>query len=203
MSSGQVKPSKVMLIRHGEKLGDPATDDEGGPDLSVRGSARAAALPALFAPASPEIDCVIDGNHGSFDAKYGSEQITGPPPRFVTPDFMIATADSKHSNRPRETATPTAIALGVPFDPKTYSNSEKDIKKLVDDLTSKKEYDGKVILICWHHGTIATIAQKLGVASPPPWHGSVFDRVWVIDFTQTPLTVDNQPQQLLYGDSPT
>ena len=41
-------PQTIHLVRHGEKLGDASSDKDGGPDLSVRGSARAAALPSLF-----------------------------------------------------------------------------------------------------------------------------------------------------------
>jgi broad specificity phosphatase PhoE len=110
---GPIKPSKVLLIRHGEKLGNPANDGSGGPDLSIQGSARAAALPALFAPASPELDCAIDGSDSSFTGTYGAQQLTGTEPRFDTLNVIIATADSTNSNRPRETATPTAMALGV------------------------------------------------------------------------------------------
>ena len=197
-----VNPSKVFLIRHGEKLGDAGGDESGGPYLSLRGSARAAAIPTLFMPASPEFDCKIKAGSASFEATYGTQPLTGAAPRFDTPNFIFATADSNHSHRPRETARPTAMALGVPFDAKTYSNSKHDIKKLAEVLTSDATYDGKVILICWHHGTIPDLAQQLGVANPPPWDGSaVFDRVWVIDFTQSPLQVADQPQMLLYGDS--
>ena len=39
-----------MIIRHGEKPGDPANDDDGGPHLATLGSGRAAALPYLFTP---------------------------------------------------------------------------------------------------------------------------------------------------------
>jgi len=204
VSNGSVKPRMVFLIRHGEKLGDPGKDDGGGPNLSVQGSARAAALPGLFTATTPELDCAIAAGRASFTATYGSQQLKGAPSRFAPPDFIIATADSHHSNRPRETATPTAMALGVPFDATTYSDSTKGIEKLASDIISDKKYGGKVILICWHHGTIPAVAQQLGVANPPPWDGNtVFDRVWVIDFSQTPLTVDDQPQQLLFADRKT
>jgi len=46
-------PSQVLIIRHGEKVGDPKKDDDGGRHLSIQGSARAAALPSLFASAQP------------------------------------------------------------------------------------------------------------------------------------------------------
>jgi broad specificity phosphatase PhoE len=43
MSNG-TGPSQVLIIRHGEKLEDPSGGEDGGPDLSIRGSSRAAAL---------------------------------------------------------------------------------------------------------------------------------------------------------------
>jgi hypothetical protein len=203
MANGPYKPSQVLLIRHGEKLGDATDDESGGHNLSVEGSARAAALPALFAPAGSELDCNIDAGSSSFQASYGTQPLNGPAPRFGTPDFIFATADSKHSYRPRETATPTAMTLAVPFDATSYSNSDHDIEKLAADITSKKQYEGKVVLVCWHHGSMGKLAQQFGVANPPPWHGTVFDRVWVIDFSQSPLSVQDQPQMLLFNDSQT
>jgi hypothetical protein len=197
-------PSQVMLIRHGEKLGDPSKDDGGGFNLSIQGSARAAALPALFALAAPEIDCKIDAGQSSFVATYGTQSLSGAGPRFATPDFIFATSDSKHSTRPRATATPTAVALGVPFDCTSYSDSRKDIERLAARVTTESQYEGKFILICWHHGTMQELANQLGVQDAPPWNGhNVFDRVWVIDYSKTPLTVSDQPQQLLYTDSRT
>jgi len=51
-SSSKSGPSQVMIIRHGEKLGDSSSDKDGGPDLSTRGSARATALPSFLRPRS-------------------------------------------------------------------------------------------------------------------------------------------------------
>ena len=50
MSDAGQYPSLVMIIRHGEKPGNPADDTNGGTHLSILGSARAAALPSLFTP---------------------------------------------------------------------------------------------------------------------------------------------------------
>jgi hypothetical protein len=198
-------PSKVFLIRHGEKLGDKGSDETGGPNLSLRGSARAAAIPVLFVPAGPQsTDCKLKADQGSFKASYGQQPVTAPAPRFDKPDFIVATADSSSSKRPRETATPVAMVLGVPFDDTSYSDSKDDIKALGAAITGDAKYSGKVILICWHHGKIPDVAKALGVANPPPWDGpTVFDRVWVIDYANTPLSVSDQPQILLYGDSAT
>jgi hypothetical protein len=59
-TSSKSGPSQVMLIRHGEKLGDSSSDKDGGPNLSMRGSARAAALPQLFAPAKTPYGCALN-----------------------------------------------------------------------------------------------------------------------------------------------
>ena len=57
--SKRTGPRTVYLIRHGEKLGSASDEKDGGPDLSVSGSARAARLPTLFMPNS-----VYEGGRG-------------------------------------------------------------------------------------------------------------------------------------------
>lgn len=76
-------PKQIILIRHGEKPGDPALDSEAdGITLSTKGFERAGALaPFLWAS-------------------------------FGDPDFLFATQASKHSCRPIQTITPLATALG-------------------------------------------------------------------------------------------
>jgi hypothetical protein len=204
MSANATRPSKVMLIRHGEKLGNP-DDESGGPNLSIRGSARAAALPLLFLPANPAVGCQIDTGTYSLTQSYSREQFNDALPRFDTPDFVIATADSDKSHRRRQTVTPTAVALGKPFDYTSYTKSPADIARLAQDIRSGAKYAGKVVLICWHHGCIQTVAKQLGATQAPKWPGSqIFDRVWVIDFANgtsgAPAFAD-KPQKLLYGDS--
>ena len=41
-------PQTIHLVRHGEKLGDASSDKDGGPDLSVRGSARGTRPPVAL-----------------------------------------------------------------------------------------------------------------------------------------------------------
>jgi hypothetical protein len=64
------RPSQVLIIRHGEKVGDPKKDDDGGRHLSIPGSARAAALPSLFAPALPQLSCKLSHVAGEFVGSY-------------------------------------------------------------------------------------------------------------------------------------
>lgn len=169
-------PVKILIIRHGEKPGDPAKDSpDDGPDLSPRGFERAAVL-AVYVP------------H-----------------KFGRPDFLFATHESKHSNRPVETITPLAQALGIKPNPKHHN---KDFQKVADDILRNAKYAGKLVLICWHHSNIPKLAKALGGSAPQdPWPDSVFDRVWSLELTDTisrsKIRVQDIPQMLLFGDSST
>ena len=81
------------------------------------------------------------------------------PANFPRPDFLIATKKSKSSNRPAETITPLGAALHEPVDA-TLKKSQVD--DLVHELLTDKKYDGKVVLIAWHHEEIPDIAKALG-----------------------------------------
>jgi hypothetical protein len=165
--------TKVLIIRHGEKPGDPATDGaDDGPDLSTKGFERAAAL-AVYVPAT-----------------------------FGPPDFLFATTESKHSNRPVETITPLAQALGIEIN---HKHADGDFAKVADDIRKNPKYAGKLVLICWHHGNIPALTSALG-GSPPfkPWPATVFDLVWSLDLPipapAAGIQVENIPQLLLFGD---
>ena len=197
-------PTQVLIIRHGEKLGNPADDTHGGPDLSVRGSARAAALPSLFAPADYrafQLSCALVSTAHDFAGGYIPASIAGSPPRFATPDFIFATKESHHSNRPVETITPLKCALNLDDDHYDHEHSDDDYATVASDILNKSKYVGKVVLICWHHGKIPALAQALRIAGPPKWPDSVFDRVWQITWPNGQPTLAIQSQMLLYGDT--
>jgi hypothetical protein len=199
-SSGKSSgPSLVMIIRHGEKLGDSSNDKNGGPNLSMRGSARAAALPQLFASAATPYGCALSiGTNQSFTGAYEAVQITGTAPRFSTPAFIFATKASNSSNRPVETITPLSAALNLTYDDK---HSDSDYAKVAGDILTHSQYAGQVVLVCWHHGNIPALAAALGVSNAPKWPGSVFDRVWSITFSNGTASLADGAQMLLYGDS--
>jgi hypothetical protein len=198
--NGSTGPSQVLIIRHGEKLGSVDSDDDGGPNLSLRGSARAMALPSLFAPATPQIDCALAAGTGSSTGTYGTVEIPGNAPRFAMPAFVFATQASHHSNRPVETVSPLLAAFNLPLD---NNHSDGDYARVASDILTRPKYAGQIVLVCWHHGRIAALAQQLGIPQPPPWHGTVFDRVWQLVYSGGTPALSNQPQQLLYGDSAT
>ena len=128
MNSNKI-PSQVLIIRHGEKIGDPTKDDDGGRHLSIRGSARAAALPALFVTAMPQLGCKLREQANDFVGEYLAVPVKGSSPRFATPDFIFATERSKNSKRPIETVTPLATALHLPIN-EQYGDKDRDIKTM-------------------------------------------------------------------------
>jgi hypothetical protein len=224
MSTSPQYPTLVMIIRHGEKPGDPSNDDDGGPSLSTLGSARAAALPSLFTPdptATPgndtQLTCDLTvGAESEFSGAYSSSGINAGQSRFATPDFLFATAQgsSTSSNRPVETITPLAQALQFFNNPKiTINDSFTNNTSGIDGLTStilnnSGTYGGQVILICWHHGAIPQLTEAFAVPSSQlpftKWPGTVFDLIFSITWDssgQANLVVDYQ--LLLYGDTTT
>jgi hypothetical protein len=191
-------PSEIFIIRHGEKLGDPKKEDDGGRHLSVQGSARAADLPSLFAPPLGLFSCGLRPKADEFHGHYHHVPIKSKPARFATPDFIFATARSKHSKRPMETVTPLATALDVPIND---GFDDTEIKKLANAILTELAFAGKIVLVCWHHGKIPDIAKALGVKRPPKWDAKVFDRVWQITYPKGKASLLDLPQMLLYGDS--
>lgn len=149
-----------------------AEKPQAGPDLSPEGAKRAEALPDLF-----------------------KKSATRPNP-FPTPGFIFAAEDSEMSNRPLETVQPLADQLKL----KVHSKiKDKDYAELVEELT-KPKYDGKTVLICWHHGQIKHLAEALGVVKPPKFDEAVFDQVWVVTFDEKKPKLTIKPQSLP-GDS--
>jgi broad specificity phosphatase PhoE len=167
-------PAWIAILRHAEKPGDPATDNlADGPDLSDVGQQRA----ALLATALPDI--------------------VG-----ATPDRLFAAQASAESNRPVETITPLANALGVGVAGINTKFKNKQFQELAAHLLNDPKYRGLGILICWHHGNIPNLAHALGATdAPSEWHGEVFDRVWKITYSSGQPDFTDLPQKLLPGDS--
>lgn len=194
------KPGQVLIIRHGEKVGDPKKDDDGGRHLSIQGSARAVALPSLFVPALPQLSCKLHHKAAEFIGHYRQIPLKGKAARFPTPNFIFATQRSKNSNRPIATVTPLATALNLHIND-GYADTDADISEMTNAIRDHLAFAGKIVLICWHHGKIPAIARALGVLTAPRWDPKVFDRVWQITFPHGKASLKDLPQMLLYGDS--
>ena len=103
------------------------------------------------------------------------------------------------SLREIQTLTPLSEELKLPISA-TFASS--DVVKQATAILQDKTLDGKIVLICWQHTTIADMAEAFGIEpKPAAYPDGRFDLNWIIDFTSGKplLTVVNQ--KLLYGDS--
>jgi len=213
-----------MIIRHGEKPGDPANDDDGGPHLATLGSGRAAALPYLFTPDPnaqmpvanwEQLSCdLATGTKNEFTGTYVSSGINAGQSRFPTPDFLFATQAGASSNRPGETITPLAEALQSYYNPnitinQNYNNNPNDqqngLPALAKEITTNPIYGGRIILIAWHHGQIPNLALDFGVPQNElpftQWPSDRFDMVFLIGWEGSQAFLKVDFQLLMYGDT--
>jgi hypothetical protein len=193
-------PTKIMLIRHGEKptikhqppFGVTRDGEQDWESLTVRGWLRAAGLARLFNPV---------GNQFPNAALERPTAIYASAPR--DPGTALQQDEGSKSKRPWQTIIPLAQELGITPILNFEKGQEADLAKQV--LTQEG-----VILISWQHEAIGDIVRNLvagnepEAAIPVQWPDSRFDVVWVLDppapdkhrwkFTQV-------PQRLLPGDA--
>ncbi len=194
--SGSAHPSKIMIIRHGEK--PPKNPGKNGPfdvqengessngkSLIVQGWQRAGALNAFFAP-------------------YNSEPANSVISR---PDYIYAASPNKESQRPYETVAPLAAWLGyAQGTPQfnagyTIGGGETAMVGSVLDLSG-------MVLICWEHDNImpnimgainsrVPITNYSSIPSPFP---NVFYLVWILDLKDGSYTWTWTNQNLIADD---
>lgn len=121
---------------------------------------------------------------------------------FGTPIAVYAGAPNKPgaSIRSIQTITPTAKNLGL----EVHQSITKDqIDLLVNEVMNTKEYDNHTVLICWEHSVIPDMAHLFGATdAPDTWDSNVFDRAWIIRYTDGQVSsFQNIAQHLLPGDS--
>jgi hypothetical protein len=118
--------------------------------------------------------------------------------RPVRLDYIFAAKDSAESRRPRLTVTPLAEALGLVVD---LEYEDKDVR---DAAAAILRLDGADVLVCWHHGEILELAQRLGAPKhllPSKWPGNVFGWVLQLGFDgHGKLSVAVVDQKLMYDD---
>ena len=136
--------STILMVRHGEKPGDPcAKDTEGDVDLSSQGEDRAQAYIGYF-------------------ESYVAWTVDNSQSEDIALQYLFAAANSSSSHRPVETLTPLAHTTGLPFYTKTPDGQFGD---LIANVLSESIYAGARVLICWHHGTIMDFANQLLVVN--------------------------------------
>jgi hypothetical protein len=121
------------------------------------------------------------------------------------PNDVLVAADSKQSHRPRLTVEPFAKAAKLPIDSRFGNKQPAD---LAAEL--RANHQGKVILVCWHHGQIPAVLRALGAdpATLVPngkWPRDVYDWVIMVSFDENghviPGSTRRISEHLLQGDS--
>jgi hypothetical protein len=103
--------------------------------------------------------------------------------RFGKPDFIIAAALYNKNNRPQLTVKPLSELTGVPIDDSLESIKNKE---LADRLLHDGKYDGKLVVVNWHHSQIPLLARELHAPKgsfPDPWDNSIYNLILEFDFT--------------------
>jgi phosphohistidine phosphatase SixA len=104
------------------------------------------------------------------------------PQTFGRPDFIFVSAISKHSHRPCETVKPLSKLCGVPVDAEF---ADQDYPALAHEILTAPRFEGKQVLICWHHGNIPSLAHALGAKHgdyPDPWPRDVFNLILKLSY---------------------
>lgn len=100
----------------------------------------------------------------------------------LQPQRLIATRDSRASDRPRLTLTPLAVRLQLPLE---QPFADKDVDALVDSLRATNR--AGVVLIAWHHGHIDDLIDAFGGESKTllggkKWPEHVYNWVVLLHF---------------------
>jgi broad specificity phosphatase PhoE len=123
----------------------------------------------------------------------------------LEPGVILVADDSKHSHRPRLTVEPFAKAAKLPIDSRFSNNQPTD---LADEL--RTNHQGKVILVCWHHGQIPALLRALGAAPETllpngKWPRTVYNWTIMVSYDENghliPESTRRISEHLLQGDS--
>lgn len=79
--------------------------------------------------------------------------------------------------------------------------TDEEVDEMVKEVSEKKDYDGKFVVICWNHDSMHDIAKEFGVKHAPKYSKDAFDRAWLIRFDGEKASLEDLPQRLLPGDS--
>ena len=97
--------------------------------------------------------------------------------KFGKPDFLIATAGTDKSNRPFLTLIPLAEKTGLSTD---NSMDTDDIRVVRERIMSDSKYDGKFVVIAWHHKNIPHLLRLMGAplkSYPDPWPDDLYNLI--------------------------
>jgi hypothetical protein len=171
----QAAPAQVIIIRHAEKPPDETAP--GGNLLSLKGKQRAAALVPYF---------------------LGTPEVL----EHKAPVAIYAQRPKKEGSSRRAIDTVQGVATALKLSV-IQKYTREEFPQMVRDILAQKEYDGRMVLICWEHKVIPEMVRALGVkGAPDVWPGHAFDRTWIIAFQRDGTRAfKDLPQRLMYGDS--
>jgi phosphohistidine phosphatase SixA len=107
------------------------------------------------------------------------------PATFGKPNLLFASAISEESARPYQTLKPLSDAIGVDIDDKFADHAYAE---LASEILSNSSFNGKLLVICWHHQRIPSFAKALGAKPndyPDPWDPSVFNLILQFEYVNT------------------
>jgi hypothetical protein len=122
----------------------------------------------------------------------------------LQPQRLIATSDSKGSERPRLTLTPLSSRLSLPIE---QAFADDQVEPLVKSL--RQQNQASVVLIAWHHGHIRKLIDAFGgnakdLLGGKSWPADVYDWVVVLRFDDRGRLVESRSERvqehLLPGD---
>lgn len=184
-------PAQVIIVRHGEK--NTLTGE-----LTSAGVERVEALSSYFTEPNNEpgfvgtagLTNVVLFNYGLPFALFASRPVQS------SDDFTV---------RCIQTLVPTALKLNLPIHSLFGPGQEQQLVQLI---FNEPRFNGKNILICWHHTFIGALIQAFGYLPPAgilPLYPNRFDLVWVMTFPapNPPMVVNPILQELLFGDPTT
>lgn len=149
----------------------------GGSELSDIGWQRARALPTLFRQRTEFL-------------------------RFGPPAALYAMNPSHDGGSVRAIQTLQFVAEDLKL-PLRTNFTRDEYAALVAEIKADSRLDGKSVVVCWQHDNLLPMAQALGLAAPPAWPSTQFDRAWVLTFSSlgTLVQFENLPERLLPTDS--
>lgn len=184
-------PAQVIIVRHGEK--NTVTGE-----LTSAGVERVEALSSYLTEPNNEpgfvgsagLSNVVLFNYGLPFALFASRPVQ------ESDDFTV---------RCIQTLVPTALKLNLPIHSPYGPGQEQQLVQLI---FNEPRFNGKNILICWHHTFIGSLIKAFGYLPPAgilPLYPNRFDLVWVMTFPapNPPTIVNPILQQLLFGDPTT
>ena len=164
-------PARVLIIRHGEKPSDP--NDQ---NLSPKGYQRAQALTNLF----------------QIHPEYVN---LGLPSAYLAAKYT-----GTNAKRAVETITPLANKYGQNV---LQPEPGSDPAGAASFILQNPDFSGKTVMVAWVHEEIPQLAQSLGATNcPDAWDGGkVFDRIWILNFSESGVECSDLPESVLPGDS--